>query len=501
MKKSQKGGFLMSNIETTKKDKLLKQICFYKELSSEAIGVLDGSFYIEKVKKNLIKEGLIKKTNLKVMKKTALKTGVYFKVQSYYLTPKGKSYLHNSFPSEFSEAILETRRQSNETVERLVKMSDSEIMSMVSGAFIFNTDNNLLKSDGIIFDDFGDIVFPLNQVKKEVFYTEKNGEANKEISKQIILQNLNRGIFFTASEAKKNATLSKKDVSQYRFTTLTGVLLTTAKPYCLYHAGNGYITQKTSGEERIATTLILSYAKQYSLYPKEFQNAKITNAIYFCKNIGAFAKLVLNKYDTTVPPGEAFDNSYIIPITRNGCNIIKKFIWEPEYKSKLIEYLSSEYGYIKRSGFASNSLHLESPDGEAVFVGIDFDVNALRMAIKLGIQDEKFKYKKLIILCYSWQQEYYDEVINLLNTDKITCQSIDEEVFDEIVGFTQRVPVVKSRKRKKPSYSNNSLFNKKISFGTYKNNETNDKEEKIYNTSEELSKEEKIQKILSDDIF
>ena len=184
-------------------------------------------------------------------------------------------------------------------------------------------------------------------------------------------------------------------------------------------------------------------------------------------------------------------------------NNLKKFIWEPEYKNKLIEYLTSEYGFIRRSGIASNCLQLESPDGEAVFIGIDFDVNALRAAIDFGIQNTESEYKKLIILCYFWQQEYYDEVIHLLNTDKIICQAIDEESLDEVIGFTQRIPVIKDRKRKKPTYSNNSLFNKEASFDIYKYKKTSTqkKENKKEEVTEKLNNKEKTQKLLDDDVF
>ena len=432
----------------TQKDKLLMHIYFYKEVSSEAIDILGGNFYIEKVKKQLIDDGLIKKSSLKTTKKTALKAGVNFKTQSYYVTTKGKQYLRQAFPNEFSEISNRIRKYSNSTVERLVKMSDSEVMAKVAGAYIVEspkTSHNLMLSEQ-------------NLNPAPLAHCGSINTDRAEKLKPIVHSNLHRGVFFTASDVKQDIILSKTEVAQHQFTAITGVLLTQAKPYCLYHASNGFMPQKITGEEKVASSLIISYAKNFGLYPEEFQNAKITNAIFFCKNISAFAKLVLNKYNTRVPPGAAFDNSYIVPMSRNGCNIIKKFIWEPDYKDKLINYLISDYGFIKRQGLGSHFLPLLTQCGEAVFVGIDFDINALRAAIGWTLSNADESCIKLNILCYAWQQAYYDEVISLLNTDKIACLPIDEEGFDEIVGFSQRVSVPKERKRKTPDYSKHVLF-------------------------------------------
>ena len=472
----------------SKKDDLLKKIYFYKEISSEAIDVLNGSFYIEKVKKELLNEGLIKKSSLKNTKKTALKAGATYKIQSYYVTSKGKKYLHEKFPDEFSEKILTTRKQSNDATERLVKIADSAIMSEIAGAYIVNKEN-LMEEDFIgkqkrepQYDDFGDIITPeigKLLVDEDEFFTEENSEADDEQLKQIIEENLSRGIFLNANEAKKNLTLTKKETTQYKFTSITGVLLTSAKPYCLYHAGNGFISQTAGGENKIAKTLIYNYTRNFNLYPEEFLKAKISNAIFFCKNISAFAKLVLNKYNAKVKPGEIFDNSYIIPVSRNGCNIIKRFIEKPDYKERLLDYLISEYGFIKnqgyagKAGYAVNALPVVTPNGEAVFIGIDFEVNSFRTAIEVATEESETQ--KIVVLCYAWQQDYYEEVINLLNTDKIICQPIDEEALDEIMGFTNRVPTIKERKRRKPTYSRNSLFKRNSELGTSGNeiNETN----------------------------
>ena len=391
----------------SKKDELLKQIFLRKEVSSEAIIVMGGDYYVEKLRTKLMAEGLLKKSLLKNSKKTARKAGVYFKTQSYYVTAKGKKYLLEKFPDEFSEEILETRKQSNDATERLVKISDSAVMSETAGAFV----------------------------------------ADADTSAAAIKENIHRGVFFPASEAKKNLTLTKKEVNQYKFTAITGSLLTTAKPYCLYHAGNGFLSQTSAGEEKIASSLTIAYAKNYGLYHDEILNLRITNAIIFCKNIGAFAKLILNKYNSKIAPGAIFENSYIIPVSRSGCNIIKRFIEEPEYKNKLINHLISEYGFIKRTGYASASLPIEGQNGEAIFIGIDFDVNNLRTAIDVIVNDDEAKYQKMVIYCYEWQQDYYEEVIKLLDTDKITCQPLDENALDEVIGFKNRIPTIKNKRR------------------------------------------------------
>lgn len=502
----------MNKKGTSKKDELLKKIYFYKEISSEAIEVLDGSFYVEKVKKELLNEGLIKKSSLKTTKRTAIKAGVSFKTQSYYVTSKGKKYLQEKFSEEFSEKKFEIRKQSNDATERLVKISDSAIMSEIAGAYIIDKENLMeedcieeLRTKAEYDDEKSYILQILDSISgnTEKNFTEKNSEANGEALRSIVKENISRGIYFTANEAKKNLTLSKKEVSQYKFTAITGVLLTSAKPYCLYHGGNGFISQTTAGEEKISSSLIIAYAKKFDLYPDEFLNMRITNAIIFCKNVGAFAKLVLNKYKLKNPPGDIFENSYIIPVNRNGCNILKKFIEEPEYKNKLIDYLVTEYGFVKRVGYAVNGLPVENQDGEAVFIGVDFDVNSFRTAINVAVNDNESKYKRIIILCYVWQQDYYNEVINLLNTDKIVCQPIDEDALDEIVGFKNKVPTVKQRKRRKPSYSRNLLFRGRgVNESEKRNNYYQDKDEELERCEvvKTATDEQKVE-VVDDDVF
>lgn len=492
----------MNKKSTSKKDELLKQLYCYRETSAEATDVLDGSFYVEKVKKELMKEGYLKKASLKTTKKTALKAGVSFKTHSYYVTSKGKKYLHEKFPQEFSEEILETRKQSNDATERLVKISDSAIMSEIAGAYIINKDN-LMEEDclenltgQIQYDDFGDVIgnpSPTGTLQSgNQNYTEKQLGTSNEDLKIAVKENIHRGIYFTANEAKKNLTLSKAEVSQYKFTAITGVLLTSAKPYCLYHAGNGFISQTSKGEEKVASNLIISYTKNFSLYPDEIMETRITNAIIFCKNVGAFAKLVLNKYKSKIAPGAIFENSYIIPVSRNGCNILKKFIEEPEYKNKLVNYLVTEYGFTRRKGYAVGSLPVENQNGEAVFIGVDFDINNLRTAIDVVVNDSESKYQKMVILCYGWQQDYYNEVISLLGTEKIVCQPIDEEALDEIVGFTNRIPTIKERKRRQPTYSRNSLLHRTGEEPpTGEKNKTESNEE-VNDESEDESKREPV---------
>jgi len=53
------------NIGTiTKKDTLLRLIYLYREMSSEGINLIEGGFYIENLKSELIKDGYVKRANM-----------------------------------------------------------------------------------------------------------------------------------------------------------------------------------------------------------------------------------------------------------------------------------------------------------------------------------------------------------------------------------------------------------------------------------------------------
>jgi len=131
----------------TKKDTLLRLIYLYREMSSEGISLIESGFYIEKLKSELLKEGYIKRANLKTASKSARKAGVSFRTQKYYVTSKGKRRLVDLFPNEFSEESMYLRKYSNRVTERLVKLSDTVVMSEVSGVYIVNRNIALDVSD------------------------------------------------------------------------------------------------------------------------------------------------------------------------------------------------------------------------------------------------------------------------------------------------------------------------------------------------------------------
>lgn len=393
-----------------RKDLLLKKIYDYKELSPEAVYAIEGDFYTEKLIEKLQKEGLIKKSNLKNSKKTVKNVGITAKVHRYYVTAKGQKYLREKFPDKYKEELLVVNNLSNNAVERGVKTSDTKVMAEVAGAYIVND----------------------------------NGE---NIDPVIVKENISRGMFLPASVAKSKLSLSADDVHHFRFTALTGILLTSQTPYFLYHAGNGFLTQTAEGEHKVATALQRTFILDYGLrYSDTAMGSDNINAIIFCKGLDAFAKLVTNRYNRKTPPGEIFDKAYVIPISRHGCNIVRRLTLQPDYKNKLIAVLYSEYGYTRSIGRICNCMPLLDQAGIPVYIGIDFEMNYLRMAKRI-INDGNSEYKKMAVLCYDWQQPYYKELIEQLGTNKISLQPVNEDTLDEVIGFQNKIPVGNSRKR------------------------------------------------------
>jgi hypothetical protein len=395
----------------TRKDLLLKKIYDYKDLSSEAICALDGDFYTEKLIERLLQEGLIKKSNLKNSKETVKKAGITAKIHRYYVTAKGSDYLSGKFPGEI-EATYEVRKMNNSWVERAVKISDTSVMAEVAGAYIINENDH----DNAL--------------------------------RIIVNENINRGVFFPASVAKQNLDLTQSDVSHYKFTALTGALLTPATPYMMYHAGGGLLTQTTDGERSVATRLLRSYAAEYGLYRDISLDATLVSSIILCRGPIPFARLVTNHYGRRVAPGAIFDKTYIIPVSRNGCNIIRRLTVIPDYKDRLITLLCSDYGYTRSVGNICNCMPILDHGGTPAYIGVEFEANHLRMALRI-VSDVSSEYKKMLILCFDWQQEYYNEVIDQLGigADKITCQPVNEDVLDEVIGFNGKISAV-SRNRK-----------------------------------------------------
>lgn len=392
----------------TRKDILLKKIYDYKDLSSEAICVLDGDFYTEKLIERLLQEGLIKKSNLKNSKETVKKAGITAKIHRYFVTPKGREHLYEKFPCEI-EAIYEVRKMNNSWVERAVKISDTSVMAEVAGAYIVNENEN----DSAL--------------------------------RIIVDENINRGVFSPASVAKQYLDLTQDDVKHYKFTALTGALLTPATPYMMYHAGGGLLTHTTDGERSVATRLLRRYAAEYGLYRDISLDATLVSSIILCRGPIPFARLVTNYYGKRVAPGAIFDKAHIIPVSRNGCNIIRRLTIAPDYRDRLISLLCSEYGYTRSVGVICNCMPVLDQVETPVFLGIDFEVKYLRMANDI-VNDVSSGYRKMVILCFGWQQEYYEAVIEQLSTDKITCQPVDENTLDEVIGFDGKIPAV-SRNR------------------------------------------------------
>lgn len=392
----------------SKQDLMLKQIYFYKNISPEAYNVLVESSYAHKMKEKLLSRGLIKKSSLKSLKKATKKAGITARLHNYHITSKGERYLAEKFPDEIFISETAAHSLSNDIIGRRVKVTDSMIMSEIAGAFVVKDD----------------------AVAKE----------------KIVKDNLAHGVYISAKEARRNLILTKDDVSQYKFSALTGVLLTKTTPYCLYHAENGLLTLSARGEEKIASHLISSFAKNYGLYPEELIRVQIPNAIIFCKAKTAFARLALNWYQQKSAPGDTFSYAYVIPVSRDGCNIIKRFAIAPDYKARFLDMLVSVYGYDKNKGYARGCFPIINQVGEPVYVGIDFEINSLRTAVDV-ISTEDSQYSKMVIVCYAWQQDYYNEVIRLLDSHKIICQPIDEKALDENLGYKGRISTTQKKYR------------------------------------------------------
>lgn len=437
----------------SKIDTLLKRILQHGNLSLEAIEVLDGGYYAEKMKERLLRRGYIKKTNIKATSKSAIKSGVSYKTQSYYVTLKGRKYLLGKFPTEYDESILKPRRQNNSIIERVVKMGDSDIMAEMSGVHIVD-------STSPFYEDIGSEANGEDAVNNFLHNntSKASGIKKSDLINEAVEENLSQGIYFNAFESKKSIILLKDDISQYNFTSLVGTLLTSSNPYFLYHASNGFLSQTKKGERLITTSLLKKYMQKYGLYPNELSEADSASAIIFCKSIGAFSKLYLNRYNVDPAPGEIFEKAHIVPVSRNGCNMLKKFIRVPGYKNTLVDILVDDYGFERNTGVAKNIFPLVTQNGEAIYIGTDFEINSFRTAKALILENTNPSYDEMVVFCYEWQQEYYNEVVALLNTKKITCQPIDEDVLDEVIGFADKIPVGKQRKRRQPLYTNNVMF-------------------------------------------
>jgi hypothetical protein len=402
--------------------KVLNTLALYGAITESVLYLYSGNYeYTRKVLYGLKKEGYINKGSLKIKPMT----GVRYTIFPYFLTNKGKSYLYENFPGEYPEfAILNNKTRNNVDTERITKAADTILLFKIAGALTDSIEKPRLKESGGYLKELG-----IDELNYNDTLIRKQSEYRTDVS---IKDVLDQGIVYSAYEIKEFFKLSKDDINHWSFTSITGLFMTPEDMYCLYHCGNGYLPWQNRGEDNVSSLLYQEIIVKTKLYHKYLSEYKIPNAIILCKSKTALVNIVTNKYNQKRVPAKNVAKVLLIPVNDEGKKMIEDIIHNPNIYQDILKILINlKYSY--RYDIYNDIFPLFDENRVPTFVGTDFNLNRIRDLYELTT-DENIPFSEINIICFEWQQEYYESIFG----DRITYKIIYEEKVRSLLEKIKR---------------------------------------------------------------
>lgn len=397
--------------------KILNVLAIYGAINENTLYLYTDNYeYTRKVLYSLKKEGYINKGSLKMKPKRGVKYIIY----PYYLTNKGKSYLHENYPGEYPEfGALNNKTKSNENIERITKVADTILLFKAVGVLTDSKEKPKLK------ESIGDTKEISNTIASNNDILIRNhNEYRTDINIEDILA---QGIMYSSYEIKEFFKLSNDDVNHWSFTSITGLFMTPEDMYCLYHCGNGYLPWQNRGEDNVSVNLYKEIIVKTKLYHKYLSDYKIPNAIILCKSKTAFTNIVTNKYALKKVPAKNVSNPLLIPVNDEGKKMIKDIIYNPNMYQDILKILIN-LKYTNRYEIYNDILPLFDENRVPTFVGTEFNLNRIRDLYELTT-DVNIPFSEINIICFEWQQEYYENIFG----DKVSYKIIFEDKVRSLI--------------------------------------------------------------------
>lgn len=371
------------------KQKILKKLIDYKELSTEMVLLLAsgrGKYGFQQgydVLKELKEEKIIKKSE-------RVSGSGNYTFTSYYIAPRAKEEM---FPND----ELAKRSLGTNTIESQVKKGDTALMCWLAGVVAYEK-----TIDG----------------EQAFFQIENMDLGHKNINpfvEDITKFNLYAfrymrimyGVFIPFEDIRAKFRVTAEDKQHFNYSSTTGVLVGKKNIYMLYHANHGYLSTRAHAERMMAER-VMHYLARIGITSLTGTCTRIKRGIIFVRNVKDFRRLVTNMYGFECNRFRDFDYMHIVPETNAGLELLRLINSYEDITHLVVKKIISlgKYQYNQRSYFAEYFLLTEKESGRLVYYGVDMNFNTLA-----HVYDECQRFKiEFCIMCFEWQEHYYRSV-------------------------------------------------------------------------------------------
>lgn len=419
-------------------DRIHKLLSLFDDISQEILmAKANTKRTLQNTLSNLNAADKVKPSKIKVNK---------YLFRTYHYTESFKEQLFLREPENYPQfSTVEKRKVNAQDLSRATKISDSMCMGMMADlVYIPSQKISLRKMSGAAKKEgkkeeknsmeYGRQQTTSPSVWKSNLIQEYNDLSysvnsnfipnyDEEIDPKELLK---KGVMYASYEMGNALRIDAEDVNHNKFTTLTGLLLTDEEAFCLYNAGQGYMSWLTSGENSQASTLgiILS-----GLYPQYGPTYKIPNGILFTRSIKYMEEIVkgVQKGSALHLPGKGFGRMLLIPIANDGVALLRAIAKHPNFCDSVAEIFQAGQGFEK--SYVNNRcfpVH-NREDGTPYSILIDMDLQKMR---EINRVVEELEHEKVSVVCLEWQVEWLKLVLPE-NTNYVT---IKDNAIDKIVN-------------------------------------------------------------------
>jgi hypothetical protein len=343
--------------------------------------------------------------------------------RSYHYTTSFKNVLYEKEPQNYPQfSEVEKRNTSTYLLGRATRISDSMCMGIMAGIEYEPQKKPALK---VLCGR------PSKETKKEDQNSNKNGQSLSVIKSNLIQEygdlsfkanpnfipnydnsinkekHLKEGVIYASYEMGVISQLSEDDVNHNKFTSMTGIILTDEEAYCLYHAGQGKLSWLTKGEITQAHQVGLNIA---SLYPQYGPLYKVPNCVIFVRKMNLIEEVVNGylKGNAMHEPGTGFERAHIIPVSKEGVELLRCIAKNPSFCNTVVEML------LKTGKYQNNPVNSRVFPVKRVVdsiphcVLVDMDIMKCR---EINRVIEECDYERVTVICLEWQQEWLKRVL------------------------------------------------------------------------------------------
>ena len=388
------------------KQQILMSFMTYGTIQTDVFKVFHkDNKYVSKVICKLLDRGLIKEKQFCV-KKAGGKRTVRYKV----ITAAGVQYVRDHYAGEYEwlyflttpiPRFIMTTVKNYDMLERKLKSISNAIILEQAGVNVYHGDVKKYYTGKSV--NFFDMVYT---AKKGYEYyrnmAPKSGAGN--------------GIFYRFNDISSCFSLSADDVSQNRFHQQTGLLLMKKISYFVYSGKSNGLYLKWDGINRARFACKRFWADVIS---KDIERDKVFNyALVFANNKTSF----VNTLDSIVRSIEKyrkknkgmfyiFQSVMVLPVRFEAIKLLKRIV-----------NFDSDYIRLEKTGLIDKNEDIKDADYEPInsfrlfrlvycgcpaFDGRYFDATRIENIIaKMSYSNNKILY----VICYKWQQEYYEEI-------------------------------------------------------------------------------------------